>query len=834
MLRVRDGIQAVVAGLLVAGALVLLGCPQDDPGPGTQTVATPTVSPSAGTYSPTITVSLSCATSGASIHYTLDGSNPTTNSNLYNNSPITISATTTLKAIAVKNGMNNSAILTATYTINTGNPQPQTVATPVANPNGGTYTEAQSVTLSCSTSGASIYYTIDGNTPTASSTLYSSAITINGNTTLKAIAVKSGMNNSAVMSATYTIGNAVDTINDINLGVGVTGTLVTYATGPAVLTINNYTDPTTITAINITDPTVRTALSGNDVEVHIASNNGGTVSLTYVHYLRQALQTAVGTGKSVTISSNLTPVFDGRDWWTYDIFTNDPNSLNSRNLYKDYSKTTEIMNNITVVKNDSKYEIVYDRTLRISRPVWQDNNQHKPVPFNGFGLKKGSGSIAPVGGNWGNVTVFGGILYEEMGSNINDYPVVNDWIAYKSALEYAGLHPSQKDSSDNPILLDHSRVSITDLGGTNDPNVVTNGLYNFTLPYGNANLLTRLPGSDKWFYGVSDVVSFDGNVPVTPRTIGNITASATDRKAVAGNLSGQNENGGSKTYQVGEPRADYGNNITVAMAKFMNTVLNIKRFKNTNIIGNGDQWNGTNEVTLPQLINVGLIGDYNSISSKLIITSAVPGVLDITGTSPRRIEGDGYLNLWKVSTLRETIPINFEVVFVRDANGGYVCAGDIGITSTLAKAMIYSTKYSALQYPTNNPYHRAFVDKNNDQIKVTGPMNPAIGTIYLGSDSAQPIPSIVEEDWIKLGNGATSGFSAGVTLVTVDNRPFLRLATNYTNLSTTYKWNNADDFNTNAVASATPPHIDTWLADMPHALLEAVLDNRRRVYGGRG
>jgi hypothetical protein len=59
---------------------------------------------------------LSCTTPGAEIRYTLDNATPTASSTLYTG-PITISATCTLKAIAVKEGWPDSAVLTATYTI---------------------------------------------------------------------------------------------------------------------------------------------------------------------------------------------------------------------------------------------------------------------------------------------------------------------------------------------------------------------------------------------------------------------------------------------------------------------------------------------------------------------------------------------------------------------------------------------------------------------------------------------------------------------------------------------------------------------------------------------
>lgn len=85
-----------------------------------------------------------------------------------------------------------------------GGPVDPPVATPTFNPAGGTYSDPVNVTISCATSGASIYYTTDGTTPTASSTLYSAPIAVSTTTTIKAVGMKSGMSNSSIASATYT------------------------------------------------------------------------------------------------------------------------------------------------------------------------------------------------------------------------------------------------------------------------------------------------------------------------------------------------------------------------------------------------------------------------------------------------------------------------------------------------------------------------------------------------------------------------------------------------------------------------------------------------------
>jgi len=80
-----------------------------------------------------------------------------------------------------------------------------TAATPVFSPGAGTYTSAQSVTITDATTGSTIYYTTNGTMPTTASTKYTGAITVSATETIEAIAVATGYTNSAVASANYAI-----------------------------------------------------------------------------------------------------------------------------------------------------------------------------------------------------------------------------------------------------------------------------------------------------------------------------------------------------------------------------------------------------------------------------------------------------------------------------------------------------------------------------------------------------------------------------------------------------------------------------------------------------
>ncbi len=97
----------------------------------------------------------------------------------------------------------NNVLIGLTHTVT------PTCITPTFSLAEGTYYSSQNVTISCGTYGATIYYTTDGNDPTTLSDVYSSAISVDADMTIKALAVKDGYNNSSIASATYTIGTPI-------------------------------------------------------------------------------------------------------------------------------------------------------------------------------------------------------------------------------------------------------------------------------------------------------------------------------------------------------------------------------------------------------------------------------------------------------------------------------------------------------------------------------------------------------------------------------------------------------------------------------------------------
>jgi hypothetical protein len=209
---------------------------------GSSVASTPSFSLASGTYTAAQTVSISDTTAGATIYYTTNGTTPTTSSAVYSGA-ITVSSTETIQAIAVATGFTSSAVSSSTYTINL------LTAAPVLSVAAGTYTSVQSVNISDATSGATIYYTTNGATPTTSSAVYSGAITVSSTETIQAIAIATGCTSSAVTSAAYTINlPAAAPILSVAAGTYTSVQTVSISDATSGATIHYTTNGTTPTA----------------------------------------------------------------------------------------------------------------------------------------------------------------------------------------------------------------------------------------------------------------------------------------------------------------------------------------------------------------------------------------------------------------------------------------------------------------------------------------------------------------------------------------------------------------------------------------------------------
>ena len=92
-----------------------------------------------------------------------------------------------------------------TVTVKEKTPPVEKVAAPVISPNGTTFIGTQTVTITSATPGAQIYYTTDGSMPSAKSNPYTMPLTIASGCAIKAIAIKAGMEDSAVTTAYFTL-----------------------------------------------------------------------------------------------------------------------------------------------------------------------------------------------------------------------------------------------------------------------------------------------------------------------------------------------------------------------------------------------------------------------------------------------------------------------------------------------------------------------------------------------------------------------------------------------------------------------------------------------------
>jgi beta-galactosidase len=202
-------------------------------------------------------------------------------------SDTSVAVNTTYYYVVEASGASGTSAPTPQASATTTVVSPSTVATPTFSPVAGTYTKAQSVTISDATPGATIHYTLNGTVPTTSSPVYNSAIAVSANETIQAIAILTGETNSAIATGAYVInaGGGSGTAPTITTAptsqtvtIGKTATFSVVATGSplnyqwykngaaiAGATSTSYTTPGTTATDNASSFTVTVSSSANSV-----------------------------------------------------------------------------------------------------------------------------------------------------------------------------------------------------------------------------------------------------------------------------------------------------------------------------------------------------------------------------------------------------------------------------------------------------------------------------------------------------------------------------------------------------------------------------------------
>jgi hypothetical protein len=230
------------------------------------------LSPASGTYSAPQTITIAESIPGSTIYYSATGP-VSTNGFVPYTGPlqITTAGVESIEAYATETGYQQTQYVSANFTVNL-----PVAATPVFSPVPGAYTSSQTVTISDTTAGATIYYTTDGSQPTSASTVYSAPVTVSSTETVKAIAVATGFTDSQVTSAAYTIKTpAVASITwavpspiaygtplgsaQLNATTTVAGSFVYSPPAGTVLTVGQQTLKTTFTPTDTTAYTTASA-----------------------------------------------------------------------------------------------------------------------------------------------------------------------------------------------------------------------------------------------------------------------------------------------------------------------------------------------------------------------------------------------------------------------------------------------------------------------------------------------------------------------------------------------------------------------------------------------
>ena len=295
---------------------------------------------SSGSIAPTITFTIPSKTFGDAA-FTLSptsdspGAFTFTSSNTsvatISGSIVTIIAngTSTITATQASSGDYSSATATATLTVGVAG----TVAAPAFSTAAGAIAFPTTITLSSTTAGATIYYTIDGSTPTTGSTQGTSVV-VNSAQTIKAFAVKTGWADSSISSAAYTQAQATAPTFSPAAGNITSGTTVTISSAGATAiyyTIDGST-PTTASTNQATTPLViNSDVTVKALAVRTGYSNSSIESAVYTSIVKGSVLFSGSNNLSVSNSTELNP---GTGDFTIEFWVNLNSTINNGSFYR--------------------------------------------------------------------------------------------------------------------------------------------------------------------------------------------------------------------------------------------------------------------------------------------------------------------------------------------------------------------------------------------------------------------------------------------------------------------------------------------------------------------
>ena len=253
-------------------------------------VGAPTANPTAGTYSENQSVALTSSTEGATIYYTTDGSEPTITGGVPGGTtaeytaPIAVtgtegqSITTTIKAIAVKNGMQDSSVETFTYSIQI--PVPKYTVTVTNGSGTGQYAQGETVTITAGAAPSGQQFkeweVVSGTITLASSTSETTTFTMPA----EAVSVKANYEAIPVTAPSITTqpGNATVKVGETaTFAMAASGTALTYQWQIDRNDGNGWVNIVGANEASYTTSTVNISCSGFKYQC-VVSNSAGTVT----------------------------------------------------------------------------------------------------------------------------------------------------------------------------------------------------------------------------------------------------------------------------------------------------------------------------------------------------------------------------------------------------------------------------------------------------------------------------------------------------------------------------------------------------------------------------